>query len=50
MPKLEMSKNNFWWVKPFKNKDLTIQLVDGGICQLSDSVKKMTKASKNHEG
>ena len=48
--KMPASKNNFWWVKPFKYNDLPCWDVDEGACQLSDDVRILTKASKNREG
>ena len=47
MPKLGTSKNNFWWVKPFKYNDLASQWVDEGACQLSDGVKILKKRQKS---
>ena len=50
MPKLEMSKNNFWWVKPFKYNDLPCWDVDDGACQLSDARQKSDDCVKKPRG
>ena len=48
MPNDDMSKNNFWGVKPFKYNGLASQLIDKWPWQYPDDVKTLTNRQKTN--
>ena len=48
VPNHGMSKNNFWWVKPFKYNGLGSQLIDKCTWQYLDDVKTLTNRQKTN--